>query len=264
VRLGNLKFGPLRRRFLHERDLRQARHQAGRTHVRQGAGNHAGDCRRLKSTSPPWRPTAPSPAVPMGCRSSSSPACRGGARLVAQAESGIRTLKDLKGKRVGRHPPADAGTAADVRTGEPASPGPTSRARMSRSSTLPSPTSTRRWPQSRSMPCAVGSRSPRRPSTRSSAVELLKPYDTPLGEPYRVLVMSEKMYNEKRDVALRTMKCFVDGHRRLHQGPGTGRKVRAASRCSRTRSRLRISGMQWTTPRTPTRFPSLTWTWRLR
>ncbi len=41
-------------------------------------------------------------------------------------------------------------------------------------------------------------------------VEILKPYNTPIGEPLRVLVMTEKMYNEKKDVAQRLIKCFVD------------------------------------------------------
>lgn len=40
-------------------------------------------------------------------------------------------------------------------------------------------------------------------------VELLKPYDTPMGEPVRALVMTEKMYANK-DVANRFMKCFVE------------------------------------------------------
>jgi NitT/TauT family transport system substrate-binding protein len=40
-------------------------------------------------------------------------------------------------------------------------------------------------------------------------VELLKPYDTPMGEPIRVLVMTEKMYQNKA-VAERFMKCFVE------------------------------------------------------
>ncbi|WP_052452333.1 ABC transporter substrate-binding protein [Noviherbaspirillum autotrophicum] len=39
--------------------------------------------------------------------------------------------------------------------------------------------------------------------------EIMKPYDTPLGEPVRALVMTEKMYKERRDVAARFMQCFV-------------------------------------------------------
>ncbi len=40
--------------------------------------------------------------------------------------------------------------------------------------------------------------------------EVVKPYDTPLGEPVRTLVMTEKMYKEKPDVAQRVLKCFVE------------------------------------------------------
>jgi NitT/TauT family transport system substrate-binding protein len=41
-------------------------------------------------------------------------------------------------------------------------------------------------------------------------VEVMKPYTTAMGEPVRLLVMTEKMYNEKRDVAQRLLKCFVE------------------------------------------------------
>ena len=44
-------------------------------------------------------------------------------------------------------------------------------------------------------------------------VEVMKPYDTPLGEPVRVLVMTEKMYKEKPDVAQRVLKLFVEATR---------------------------------------------------
>lgn len=40
-------------------------------------------------------------------------------------------------------------------------------------------------------------------------VELVKPYDTPIGMPVRPLVMTEKMYNEKPEVAARVLKLFV-------------------------------------------------------
>ena len=38
----------------------------------------------------------------------------------------------------------------------------------------------------------------------------MKPYTTAMGEPVCLLVMTEKMYNEKKDVAQRLMKCFVE------------------------------------------------------
>ncbi len=49
--------------------------------------------------------------------------------------------------------------------------------------------------------------------------EILKPYDTALGEPVRVMVMTEKMYREKPDVAARTLECFVDATRAFIKDP---------------------------------------------
>jgi NitT/TauT family transport system substrate-binding protein len=40
-------------------------------------------------------------------------------------------------------------------------------------------------------------------------VEIIKPYDTPIGSPVRTLVMTEKLYKEKRAVAEKLMTCFV-------------------------------------------------------
>ncbi|HEV2722573.1 MAG TPA: ABC transporter substrate-binding protein [Thermoanaerobaculia bacterium] len=40
--------------------------------------------------------------------------------------------------------------------------------------------------------------------------EINRPYDTPMGEPVRALVMTAEMYDKKRDVAARVLKCFVD------------------------------------------------------
>ena len=49
--------------------------------------------------------------------------------------------------------------------------------------------------------------------------ELLKPYDTPLGEPVRVLVMTEKLYREKPQVAQKVLDCFVDATRFFLDNP---------------------------------------------
>src|SRR5438309_10425834 len=55
------------------------------------------------------------------------------------------------------------------------------------------------------------------------AVELVKPYDTPLGEPVRALVMTEKLYGN-RDVALRTMNCFVEATKEFIDKPDAAEK----------------------------------------
>jgi NitT/TauT family transport system substrate-binding protein len=40
-------------------------------------------------------------------------------------------------------------------------------------------------------------------------VEVMKPYDTPIGEPVRTMVMSEKFYATRRATAAKFMNCFV-------------------------------------------------------
>ncbi len=54
--------------------------------------------------------------------------------------------------------------------------------------------------------------------------EILKPYDTPMGEPIRALVMTEKMYKEKPDVAARVLKCFVDATKTFLNNPALAEK----------------------------------------
>ena len=53
---------------------------------------------------------------------------------------------------------------------------------------------------------------------------MLKPYDTPLGEPVRALVMTEKMYNEKRDVVERVLKLFVEATKSFQDDPKLAEK----------------------------------------
>ena len=54
--------------------------------------------------------------------------------------------------------------------------------------------------------------------------EMFKPYDTPLGEPVRVLVMTEKLYREKPAVAQKVLECFVDATRSFIENPRVAEK----------------------------------------
>jgi NitT/TauT family transport system substrate-binding protein len=54
--------------------------------------------------------------------------------------------------------------------------------------------------------------------------EIVKPYDTPMGEPVRALVMTSKMYTEKPDVAARVLKCFVDATKTFLEKPEVAEK----------------------------------------
>ena len=45
---------------------------------------------------------------------------------------------------------------------------------------------------------------------KNFGVEIIKPYDTPIGEPVRTLVMTEKFYKDHRATAEKFMRCFVE------------------------------------------------------
>lgn len=54
--------------------------------------------------------------------------------------------------------------------------------------------------------------------------EIIKPYDTPIGEPVRTMVMTEKFYREKRPLAEKFMRCFVQATRTFIEQPATAEK----------------------------------------
>ena len=60
--------------------------------------------------------------------------------------------------------------------------------------------------------------------SKGFGVEIIKPYDTPIGEPVRTLIMTEEMYNKKRDVAERFMKCFVEATKLFIDKPAVAEK----------------------------------------
>ena len=55
-------------------------------------------------------------------------------------------------------------------------------------------------------------------------LEIIKPYDTPIGKPIRVLVMTEKIYKEKPGVAERVLECFVEATKKFLAEPETAQK----------------------------------------
>jgi NitT/TauT family transport system substrate-binding protein len=55
-------------------------------------------------------------------------------------------------------------------------------------------------------------------------VEVMKPYDTPLGEPVRVLVMTEELYRTRPQVAQRVLDCFVDATKTFLENPKLAEK----------------------------------------
>ncbi len=55
-------------------------------------------------------------------------------------------------------------------------------------------------------------------------VEIVKPYDNPAGEPVRTLIMTRQMYEGRRDVAARVLKCFVEATKLFLEKPDFAEK----------------------------------------
>jgi NitT/TauT family transport system substrate-binding protein len=55
-------------------------------------------------------------------------------------------------------------------------------------------------------------------------IEMLKPYDTPIGEPIRTMVMTEKFYTTNRPLAEKFMRCFVEATKTFLDNPAVAEK----------------------------------------
>jgi NitT/TauT family transport system substrate-binding protein len=135
---------------------------------------------------------------------------KGGARVVAGIDSGIKTLADMKGKKVG----VTRGGAHELllyaeleKAGLTWSdkPGKDVQIVFLAFADLNQALAAKQID-------AMCQSEPQSSQAlnKKFGVEVMKPYSTAMGEPVRLLVMSEKMYNEKKDVAQRLMKCFVE------------------------------------------------------
>lgn len=133
----------------------------------------------------------------------------GGVRIVAGSDTGIKQVKDLKGKRVGV---TRGGTqelylfAALEKAGLTWSDRPGKDVQIT---FLNYPDLNQALAAKQLDAIAQSEPQSSQAINKGFGVEVTKPYDTALGVPVRLLVMTEKMY-AKRDIALRFMKCFVD------------------------------------------------------
>lgn len=135
---------------------------------------------------------------------------KGGARLVARPELNIKTVKDLKGKKVG----VTRGAIQEVllmaelqKAGLSADSAPGKDVQLIYLS----------YPDLNAALLGKNIDAMMQSEPQSSqainknfGVEVIKPYDTPIGEPVRTMVMTEKFYKEKRPLAEKFMKCFVE------------------------------------------------------
>ncbi len=135
---------------------------------------------------------------------------KGGVRMVAGKDSGIKSVADLKGRKVGvtRGGPQELCLFAELaKFGLTFSDQPGKDVQLFY---LPYADLNQALQGKQIDAMSQSEPQSTQAITGGYGVELLKPYDTEIGEPIRALVMTEKMYNEKPDVARRVLACFVE------------------------------------------------------
>jgi NitT/TauT family transport system substrate-binding protein len=149
---------------------------------------------------------------------------RGGARIVVGSGSGIKSLKELKGKKVGV---ARGGAQELLLLAELASVGLTWSDKPGKDVLvlyLPFADLNQTLMAKNIDAMCQSEPYSSQAINKKFGVELLKPYDTPIGEPIRALVITEKLYKERRDVAQRFLLCFVEATKKFIDEPKTAEK----------------------------------------
>jgi len=144
---------------------------------------------------------------------------KGGARIVVRPDLGIRRVEDLKGKKVGV---ARGGAQELLLLAELAQhnlswsdkPGKDVRLMY-----LPFADLNQALMAKNIDAMCQSEPYSSQALNKQFGVELMKPYDTPLGEPIRALVITEKLYKERRDVAQRFLLCFVEATKKFIDEP---------------------------------------------
>jgi len=150
---------------------------------------------------------------------------KGGARLVARADLPIAMARDLKGRRVGV---ARGGAQELLLLAELAKNGLTWSEEPGRADVqlvyLQFADLNQALLQKQIDAMCQSEPQSSQALAKGYGKELLKPYDTPVGEPVRVLVMSEKLYRDRPEVARRVLECFVDATRTFVDRPEVAEK----------------------------------------
>ncbi len=149
---------------------------------------------------------------------------KGGVRIVATPESGVKAIADLKGKKVGvaRGGAQELALMTELeKFGLTWSDKPGKDVQIVYLASYPD---VNQALQGRNID-AMSQSEPysSQAINKGYGVEVSKPYDTPMGQPRRALVMTEKLY-ANRDLALRVMKCFVDATQRFIKHPDLAEK----------------------------------------
>lgn len=149
---------------------------------------------------------------------------KGGARLLATPESGIKSVADLKGKKVGV---TRGGIQEVLLAAELDKMGLTSSDKGGKDVTI----TYLNYPDLNQALLlkqldAIMQTEPQSAQAVNAGfgLEIIKPYDTPIGSPVRTLVMTEKFIKEKPELAQKYMACFVKATKTFMDSPETASK----------------------------------------
>ena len=149
---------------------------------------------------------------------------KGGARLVARPDAGIKSVKDLKGKKVGvtRGGIHEVLLAAEVaQNGLTMSDQPGKDVQV----VYLAFADLNQALLGKNLDAIMQSEPQSSQAiNKGFGIEVMKPYDTPIGAPVRTLVMTEKFYKEHRPVAERFMNCFVEATKSFIETKGLAEK----------------------------------------
>ncbi len=149
---------------------------------------------------------------------------KGGARLVARPDLAIKSVKDLKGKKVGvtRGGIQEVLLMAELqKAGLTADSAPGKDVQLVY---LPFADLNQAMLGKNIDAMMQSEPQSSQAINKGFGVEVLKPYDTPIGEPVRTMVMTEKFYNEKRKLAEKFMRCFVQATKTFIDKPAVAEK----------------------------------------
>ncbi len=149
---------------------------------------------------------------------------KGGARLVGRSDLNIKSIKDLKGKKVGvtRGGIQEVLLLAELQqAGLTASDQPGKDVQL----VLLAYADLNQALLGKHIDAMMQSEPQSSQAiNKGYGTEIMKPYDTPIGEPIRTMVMTEKFYKERRPVAEKFMRCFVEATKTFIDQPATAEK----------------------------------------
>jgi NitT/TauT family transport system substrate-binding protein len=149
---------------------------------------------------------------------------KGGARLVAGQGSNIKSVRDLKGKKVGvtRGGIQEVLLMAELqKAGLSSAPGPGKDVQL----VFLAYADLNQALLGKNIDAMMQSEPQSSQAiNKGFGVEVIKPYDTPIGEPIRTMVMTEKFYTTHRAVAEKFMRCFVQATSTFIKDPALAEK----------------------------------------